>query len=61
MSNPNPDLEIVIARKSLPVGPGPDRGRGRQGSNLAFFNEIATPACRNTFSVAGTLQDRCSQ
>jgi hypothetical protein len=36
---PNPDLEIVIAREPLPAG--------RQGSNLAFFNEIAAPACRN--------------
>jgi len=43
---PNPDLEIVIAREPLPTG--------RQGSNLAFFNGIATPAYQNVFRRAGT-------
>jgi hypothetical protein len=37
----NSDLEIVIAREPLPAG--------RQGTNPAFFNEIAThpPGVRN--------------
>jgi len=42
-SRPNPDLEIVIAREPLPAG--------RQGSNLAFFNEIAA-------HLAGARNDR---
>jgi hypothetical protein len=38
---PDSDLEIVIAREPLPAG--------RQGSNPAFFNEVAAhpPGVRN--------------
>jgi hypothetical protein len=52
---PNSDLEIVIAREPLPAPPSVGTGAGRQGSDLAYFNEIAThpPGVRNDRTEKG--------